>query len=207
MKNKWPLNPKHVRGFLDHAEGLALMEAVNDVGDKGPCLEIGSYCGKSTIYLGQACSQRSITLFAVDHHRGSEEHQPGEEYHEPELFNPELQGMDSFTEFRRNIRTAQLEQTVVPIVAPSEMVAKYWRTPLALVFIDGGHSEEAACTDYAKWHPHIVNGGILAIHDVYEDPQLGGQAPYRIMQQALQSSGFTLRKRVKSLALLGCVRR
>lgn len=200
------LDPRDVRGFLDHEEGLALMQAVAAVSDKGPCLEIGSYCGKSTLYLGKACLDTGATLFAIDHHRGSEEHQRGEQYHDPNLYDPQTQSMDSFAEFRRNIRAAQLEQVVAPIVAPSAVVARHWRTPLALVFIDGGHSEQDAQADYQNWQAHIVDGGILAIHDIFETPELGGQAPYHIMQRALRSKTFVRWKRVKSLALLRCRR-
>lgn len=207
MKNASPLDPKNIRGFLDHSEGVALMQTVHEVAHRGPCLEIGSYCGKSTIYLGQACREKNTTLFAIDHHRGSEEHQIGEQYHDPQLYNQETQSMDSFSEFRHNIQLAQLEQTVVPIVAPSAVVARHWRTPLALVFIDGGHSQKAVNSDYTDWQKHILENGVLAIHDIYENPELGGQEPFHIMQRALESQQFFLWKRVKSLALLRCCRK
>jgi predicted O-methyltransferase YrrM len=205
--SEFTLDPAKIRGFLDADEGLALMEAVREVAHKGPCLEIGSYCGKSTIYLGHACKQEGISLFALDHHRGSEEHQPGEEYHDPEIYNAELGSMDSFPEFRQNIRKAKLEETVVPIVSYSTVVAQYWANPLSLVFIDGGHSEENSLSDYLEWQRHIVDGGVLAIHDVHADPQAGGQGPYRAMQEALQSQKFILWKQIKTLALLRRSRR
>ena len=197
-----PLAPESLIGFLDHEEGEALYRAVCEVSQLGPCLEIGSYCGKSTVYLGAACHSCGNTLFAVDHHRGSEEHQPGESYHDPELFDAEERLMDSFPEFRRTLRLAGLEHCVVPVVAPSSVVARHWRTPLALVFIDGGHSLETAQTDYRAWASQILPGGILAIHDIYPDPADGGQAPYQIWQLALASGLFTEQRRVKSLGLL-----
>ena len=165
-------------------------------------LEIGSYCGKSTICLGLACQQRNSLLFAVDHHRGSEEHQPGELYHDPELYDAGEKSLDSFREFRRNIRRAGLEESVTPIMAGSAQAARYWRTPLAMVFIDGGHSLESALTDYRCWAGHLLRGGILAIHDIFPDPEMGGQAPYTIYRMALESGLFELIEQVETLALL-----
>ncbi len=199
---KFPISIDTVRGFLDPLEGEGLHDAAAEVCSLAPCLEIGSYCGKSTIYLGTACQQQRATLFALDHHRGSEEHQPGEEYHDPELYDERVGAMDSFREFRQNLCAAGLEDTVVPVVAPSEVAARHWTTPLSLVFIDGGHSLEAALTDYECWVPKIISGGILAIHDIFPDPKEGGQAPYKVLQRAVASGQFEEIRRVKTLALL-----
>ncbi len=168
----------------------------------GPVLEIGSYCGKSTVYLGVACKVAGSTLFAVDHHRGSEEHQLGEEYHDPDLYDGEAGLMDSFREFRATMRAADLEDTVVPIVASSAVASKNWATPLGMVFIDGGHSMEAAVTDYESWAHHVVPGGILAIHDIFPDPADGGQAPYTIYRSAISSGLFDAEPMVKTLGIL-----
>ena len=155
----------------------------------GPLLEIGSYCGRSTIWLGQAAKVHDTVVFALDHHRGSEEHQPGESHHDEALVD--TTGLfDSFGEFRRNIAAAGLEDTVIPIVASSETVGPYWQGGLGMVFIDGGHSLDAALTDYRAWAPHVLPGGILAIHDVFPDPADGGQAPFTIWQLATQSGLF-----------------
>lgn len=185
-----PIDIESVKGFLAPEEGAALYELAHVTAALGPALEIGSYCGKSTIYLAAAAATRDSLVFAVDHHRGSEEHQPGEEYYDPDLYRPEDGLMDSFTEFRRNLRRAGLEAYVVPVIAPSERAARFWRTPLGLVFIDGGHSEAAAQTDYRAWAPWVAPGGVLAIHDIFPDPADGGQAPYNIYRQALASGLF-----------------
>jgi hypothetical protein len=157
----------------------------------GPCLEIGSYCGKSTVYLATACRQiRRRVLFAVDHHRGgSEEHQLGEEYHDPALYDRDEAGlMDSFREFRRNAAPCRAwTDTVVPVVAPTRVAARHWRTPLALVFIDGGHSLEAALTDYRCWSGHLVAGRHARDPRHLPDPADGGQAPHTIYRLALAS--------------------
>ena len=197
-----PIAFSQVKGFLADAEATALYEAAASVSGLGPVLEIGSYCGKSTICLGLACQQQNSLLFAVDHHRGSEEHQPGELYHDPELYDAGEKSFDSFREFRRNIGRAGLEESVVPIVAGSAQTARYWQTPLAMVFIDGGHSLEAALTDYRCWAGHLLRGGILAIHDIFPDPEMGGQAPYTIYRMALESGLFELIEQVETLALL-----
>ncbi|WP_226664823.1 class I SAM-dependent methyltransferase [Microbulbifer aggregans] len=202
MDNTLPLDIDTVKGFLDPVEGDALYRLAADASNLGPCLEVGSYCGKSTVYIGSACKLMNNTLFAVDHHRGSEEHQPGEEYHDSELFDPQAQLMDSFHSFRSNMRKAELESCVVPIVAPSGIAARHWNTPLGMVFIDGGHSREAALTDYRSWVRHIVPGGFLAIHDIFPNPQDGGQAPYEIYQLALASAQFELVEMVKTLGIL-----
>lgn len=197
-----PLDIDTVKGFLDPEEGKALFDAARSVVTTGPVLEVGSYCGKSTVYLGAACKLGGNTLFAVDHHRGSEEHQPGEEYHDADLYDTSAGLMDSFREFRNTMRRAALEDVVVPVVAPSAVAARHWRTPLGMVFIDGGHSLEAATDDYRSWAPHVAPGGILAIHDIFENPQEGGQAPYEILKMARASGLFEDCGRVRTLALV-----
>lgn len=201
-KVKLPLDISKVKGFLAEDEGKALFDAARDAAGLGPVLEIGSYCGKSTIYLGLACQALGATLYALDHHAGSEEHQPGELFHDPGLFDTSCERMDSFKAFRSNIRTAGLDDTVVPLVAPSALVARDWRTPLGMVFIDGGHSLDAALADYRGFSGHIVRGGILAIHDLFPNPAEGGQAPYTIYQLALASGLFEPLAQVCTLGLL-----
>ena len=191
-----------VKGFLDEEEGRCLYEIALEAGPRGPCLEIGSYCGKSTLYLATACQKSNSILFSIDHHRGSEEQQPGEEYFDPDLYDPQTGGVDTFREFKATIARGKLEDTVVPIVNRSEVVARRWATPLSLVFIDGGHSMEAACTDYHAWVGHILPGGYLLIHDIFTDPSEGGQAPHHIYQLAIDSGLFKNIKMVKTLGVL-----
>lgn len=199
---KFKIDIDDIKGFLDPVEGKALYEHCESVSSLGPCLEVGSYCGKSTVYLGSACQKSGSTLFAVDHHRGSEEHQPGELYHDADLFDRDTGLLDSFKTFRATMRLCALEDTVVPIVAPSVIAARNWATPLGMVFIDGGHSLEAAMADYRSWTRHIVPGGILAIHDIFPDPNDGGQAPYTIYELAKASAQFETLVTVKTLGLL-----
>ena len=191
-----------VKGFLDEDEGRCLYNTALEAGLMGSCLEIGSYCGKSTLYLGAACKKSKGILFSIDHHGGSEEQQPGEEYFDPDLFDPKTCRIDTFREFRATINRTGLDDTVVPIVCRSEVVARCWKTPLSLVFIDGGHSMEAACTDYEGWAGHIIPGGFLIIHDIFFDPAQGGQAPRHIYHQALESGLFREVTMIKTLGVL-----
>lgn len=197
-----PIDIDTVKGFLAAAEGDALYRTAQSVSPIGPILEVGSYCGKSTVYLGSAAKENDNIVYAVDHHRGSEEHQLGEEYHDADLYDAQAGLMDSFREFRRAMRNADLEDTVVPIVAPSSIAARRWATPLGMVFIDGGHSLEAAMSDYRSWASHIASGGVLAIHDIFPNPDDGGQAPHTIWQLAKASGLFEDIGRVETLGLL-----
>jgi len=202
MSISLPVDIDSVKGFLAADEGEALYQHALQTAAIGPCLEIGSYCGKSTVYLGTACRETNNTLFALDHHRGSEEHQRGEEYHDPDLYDPGVEKMDSFPAFRQTLARAQLEQAVVPLVTTSAVAARHWATPLGMVFIDGGHSLEAALCDYRSWASHVALGGILAIHDIFPDPADGGQAPYEIWQLAKASGLFEVLPTVNTLGLL-----
>ena len=193
---------KEVKGFLDEEEGLFLYRTAEMAARQGPCLEIGSYCGKSAIYLGMGCKAQGGVLFSIDHHRGSEEQQPGEEYFDPLLFDQKTGRIDTFPFFRETLEKAGLEETVVPLVCSSLLAARQWATPLSLVFIDGGHSFESACADYHNWAGHLLPGGYLLIHDIFEDPKQGGQAPYRVYQLALASGNFLELPRVKTLGVL-----
>ncbi len=193
---------REVKGFLAEEEGRTLYELALAQSRLGPCLEIGSYCGLSTLYLGLGVRKNRGVLFAVDHHQGSEEHQPGEEYHDSELMDPCTGALNSFPEFQKTIRRAGLEDTVVPIVASSALTARHWATPLALVFIDGGHSPAAALSDYRAWAPQLMPGGVLAVHDLFPDPSQGGQAPYTIYSMALASGLFEEIQQVNTLGIL-----
>jgi MMP 1-O-methyltransferase len=191
------------RGFMPADEGEALYDAALAVSVDGPLLEVGGYCGKSAVYLGAAAEARGRMLFSVDHHRGSEENQAGWEWHEPDLVDPEVGRMDTLPMFRRTIHDAGLEGTVVAVVGDSPAVAANWGTPLALLFIDGGHGEEPARLDYARWTPHVAAGGTLVIHDVFPDPADGGRPPYeQIYLPAIASGRFAERRAVGSLRVL-----
>lgn len=181
------------KGFMPLDEGMALHAAAKEAaaGLGLPLLEVGTYCGRSTLLLAEAAAAAGTVVVTVDHHRGSEEQQPGWEYHDPELVDPVLGRMDTLPHFRRTLYAAGLEDHVIAVVGRSPQVAKVWRQPLGLVFIDGGHTDEHANGDYEGWAPLLAEGGLLVIHDVFPDPADGGQAPYRVYRRALASGAFT----------------
>ena len=172
----------------------------------GPLLEIGTYCGKSAIYLGAAARSQGTILYTVDHHRGSEENQAGWEHHDPRLVDPRTGRMDTLPFFRRTIDDAGLEDAVVAVIGSSPVVAAHWATPLGLVFIDGGHAFDVALADYEGWSRFVVPGGLLVFHDVFEDPTQGGQAPFEVWKHAVASGGFEPRATTGSLRVLTCTR-
>ncbi|MET9252867.1 class I SAM-dependent methyltransferase [Streptomyces sp. NPDC003717] len=193
------------KGFMPAHEGLALYAAAVEAGRLGlPLLEVGTYCGRSTLLLADAARAAGVTALTVDHHRGSEEQQPGWDYHDPDTVDPELGVMDTLPLFRRTLHLAGLEEHVVALVGRSPQVAAVWQTPLALVFVDGGHTDEAAGADYEGWAPHVADGGLLVIHDVFPEPadEFTGQAPYRVYLRALASGAFTEVSATDSLRVL-----
>jgi predicted O-methyltransferase YrrM len=190
------------RGFMPDDEGLALHRLARARLRHGPVLEVGSYCGKSALYLGAAAREVGGVVFTVDHHRGSEENQVGWEHHDADLVDTHTGRLDTLPFFRRTIEGAGLEDVVVSVVGDSPTVAAYWRTPLSLLFIDGGHGDGPAHADYAGWAPWVMVGGLLAIHDVFPDPADGGRPPYDVYLRALASDAFEEVEAVGSLRVL-----
>jgi predicted O-methyltransferase YrrM len=199
------------KGFMPIDEGIALHAAAVEAVRRSPglpLLEVGTYCGRSTILLAHAAREAGgagTVAVTVDHHRGSEEQQPGWRYHDPELVDRDHRAegrMDTLPTFRRTLYAAGLEEHVVAVVGRSPQVAALWSKPLALVFIDGGHTDEHATNDYEGWAPHVAPDGLLVIHDVFPDPADGGQAPYRIYRRSLESGDFTQMSRTGSLRVL-----
>jgi predicted O-methyltransferase YrrM len=179
-----------VTGFMPADEGRALYDAaVRYLGD-GTGVEIGTYCGKSTVLLGAAARQTGGVIYTVDHHHGSEEHQVGWEYHDASMVDPVTGLFDTLPRLRHTLDAAGLDENVVAVVGRSAVVARSWRTPLRFLFIDGGHTEEAAQRDFDGWARWVEVGGALVIHDVFPNPEEGGQAPYHIYQKALATGDF-----------------
>ncbi len=179
-----------IKGFMDRVEAERLYRLALQAAGSGPVLEVGSYCGKSAYILGSACKESDSVLYSIDHHRGSEEQQPGETYFDPDLFDQASGRINTLPFFQKNLAAAGLEDYVIPIVARSGIAGKKWQNPLSLVFIDGGHSFEAACEDYRTWSGHVQSGGFLVFHDVFTDPEKGGQAPRRVYEIARASGDY-----------------
>jgi MMP 1-O-methyltransferase len=194
------------KGFMPDDEGALLHRLALERLPHGPALEVGGYCGKSAVYLGAAALEAGGTVFSVDHHRGSEENQEGWEYHDPELADPEFGRLDTLPAFRRTIARAGLEDHVVAVVGRSTTVSAHWRTPLSLLFVDGGHTDEHVRNDYEGFGRWVAAGATLAFHDIYPDPADGGQAPYRVFRRAIDGGDFTEAGALGSLRVLRRVR-
>lgn len=206
---------RSTRGFMPDAEGVALFDAAHRAARafSGPgcaqgrseaplIVEVGAWCGKSTVYLGAAAEESGALVFSVDHHRGSEENQPGWEHHEPDLVDPDDGRLDTLPQWRRTVARAGLENVVIGVLGDSPTVAAAWRAPLAFCFIDGGHGEAPAWADYRGWSPHVAPGGWLAIHDVFPDPADGGRPPYELWCAALESGRWVEDAECGSLRVL-----
>ncbi len=190
------------KGFMPDDEGAFLHSTAPDHLPRGPAFEVGTYCGKSAIYLGAAARVAGSVVFTLDHHRGSEENQAGWEHHDESLVDPDSGLMDTLPVFRRTIARAGLEDEVVALVGRSTTVAAHWCTPIALLFIDGGHAEEHAQNDYSGFARWVMPGGALVIHDVFERPEDGGQAPFHVWQRAVAGRAFEPAGTVGSMRVL-----
>ena len=181
-------------------ESKALYKWARKFSEYGPLLEIGTYCGKSSMFLSEGAQANNQYVYTIDHHMGSEEHQVNEEYFDIEIFDELSKRINSFPLFLENINNFGIKN-IVPIVNESSLVAESWNSPLAMVFIDGGHSLETAMNDFISWHEKIISGGALVIHDIFENPEDGGQAPYEVYMHALKN-GFNDFDRVDTIICL-----
>jgi predicted O-methyltransferase YrrM len=191
IQDKFRLAAEAAKGFMPPAEGLALYRTALRYAAAGPIGEVGTYCGKSTIYLAAAAAEAGQKVVTVDHHHGSEENQAGWEYHDPDVVDSTTGRMDTLPFFRATLAGAGLEEHVIAVIGMSADVSRIWRTPLGMLFIDGGHSEANVVMDYEGWAPWVARGGALAFHDVVPDPADGGQAPYCVYLRALACGAFS----------------
>ena len=194
------------KGFMPEVEGDALFDAASQACVELPGLpmvEVGTYCGRSTVWLGAAAQSNGALLFAVDHHSGSEENQKGWEWFDESLVDSSTHRLNTLPTFLATLRRAQLGDAVVPFVAESLVASMQIKSEVAFCFIDGGHGETPTQIDFAAWAPRVAIGGRLAIHDVFADPSDGGQAPYRnIYRPAIDSGDFVEILSVASLRVL-----
>ena len=190
-----------LKGFMPQHEGKALAKWAEQFSIKGPALEIGTFGGKSSLYIAAGSSINEQLVFTIDHHQGSEEHQTGAEYFDPDIFDTALGRVNTVPLMQSNLSQFEESRYVVPMIANANALAPIWTIQLGLLFIDGSHTEISAQNDYANWNTKIVAGGALVIHDIYENPEEGGQAPFLIYQKALED-GFALHERVDTIACL-----
>ena len=191
---------KKIKGFMPNHEGMALCKWAEKFSKLGHVLEIGTYCGKSSIYLSFGAKKNNKYIFTIDHHKGSEEHQINQEYFDDEIYDKLNERVDTFPLLIENINKLKINN-IVPIIGSSKEVSSCWKSKISMLFIDGGHSFESANSDYECWESRIVNGGCLVIHDIFENPNEGGQAPYEIYQKALKNN-YTIFDRVDTTICL-----
>jgi predicted O-methyltransferase YrrM len=189
------------KGFLPTDEGDALYDAAC-AATAGTWLEVGTYCGKSTVHLGAAARSVGAQLVTLDHHRGSEENQPGWEWHDASLVDPHTGRLETLPHLRHALWDAELDDVVTAVVGTTQQVAAWWTTPLTFLFLDGNHTSDVAQHDYAAFARHVVPGGVLAVHDVFEDPADGGRPPYEVVVRATTSGAFVQEQQVGSLRVL-----
>ena len=179
-----------VKGFLNDKEAKKLQELFLNVHHLGSVLEIGTYCGKSTLNFALIAKKIGGLIYTVDHHTGSEEHQLGEEYHDEDLYDKRLKKFNTLPEFLKNLRSSNLDNFIIPIISKSSDASETFSELISLLFIDGGHSLEAALSDYNSWKDKICSGGLLVIHDVFPNPKDGGRPPFEIYSKAQKSKQF-----------------
>lgn len=188
-------------GFLPDDEAAALHAAALTA-DAGLWLEIGTYCGKSTVHVGAAARVRGAQLVTLDHHRGSEENQAGWKWHDTSLVDPHTSRLETLPSLRRTLWDASLDDVVTAVVGTTQQVARWWTSPLCFLFLDGNHTEQVAQHDYTAFAPHVVVGGLLAVHDVFENPEDGGRPPWNVLCRAVDSGAFTAVSVTGSLRVL-----
>ncbi len=191
----------NLKGFMPSHEGLALTKWAEEFSHYGPALEIGTFGAKSALYIAAGSSILNQLVYTIDHHSGSEEHQLGEEYFDPEIYDEKLGRVNTVPLMQSNLQQFDESKWIVPILANAKSVAPSWGIELGLLFIDGSHTEISAMNDYDNWRSKLHSKGALVIHDIYEKPEDGGQAPYLIYQKALEE-GFQLYERVDTIVCL-----
>jgi predicted O-methyltransferase YrrM len=193
---------RRTKGFMPEDEGDLLLSTALDALRHGPGLEVGTWCGRTAVLLGAAARVAGSTVFTVDHHRGSEENQPGWEWHDESLVDPRVGRIDTLPFFRATITDAGLEEEVVGIVGRAPVVAASWRMPLALLFVDGGHTDEHVTNDYEGFGRWVQPDGLLVLHDVFADPAEGGQAPWRCWTRAVEGGDWAQVEALGSMRVL-----
>jgi len=164
---------KDIDGWLTPGEGRTLFDLARLCKGKGVIVEVGSWKGKSTIWLAHGSKQGpNAPVYAIDPHTGSTQTQ-------------ELIGQGyTYPEFEANIKKAGIEDIVVPLIMTSEEAVKEFQEPVELVFIDGDHSYEMVKLDFELWFPKLIMGGIMAFHDAFR----GWPGPEQVVKEYIRNS-------------------
>ena len=143
-----------IDGWLTKREGSFLYEIAKKVQPPNVIVEIGSWKGKSTICLAKGSEAgHKAAVYAIDPHTGSPEH------------HQKFGKIDTFHEFRLNLKKAEVDHRVHPFRSASQDAVKSFNSPIGFLFIDGNHSIKAVRADFHLWFPKVEEGGIIAFHD------------------------------------------
>lgn len=146
-----------IEGFLGKHEGRYLYHLARQAAPLGAIVEIGSFKGKSTVWLANgSLSVNGHPVYAIDPHLG------GEEYRGHGIDDRQTEKI-----MKQNLQRAGVEQKVIPVVKSSMAALEGWDRPVGFLWIDGDHSYDAVAQDFYRWSPHLVDGGIIALHDTY----------------------------------------
>lgn len=164
---------KNVIGWLTDKEAILLFNITSSLTGKGSVAEIGSYQGKSTIFIASALKIKKIntTFYAIDPHVGSEEHKV------------EGKNIWTYDMFMKNITGAGVATLITPIVKDSVSFSKECKDKFEFIFIDGAHDFDSVLQDIDAWFPKLIEGGYIAFHDTY----VGGD-PYKALAQKIYTS-------------------
>ncbi len=147
------IDGKGVEGFFSHDEGELLYYLAAGCPKNGTIVEIGSWKGRSTCWMGRASERYSeAKIYASDPHVGSPEHQKD---------GP----INTFDQFKLNLEKMRVTEKVTPIVKFSYDAVVDVEEPIDLLFIDGAHEYEAVKKDFDLWFPKLKTGGVIAFHD------------------------------------------
>lgn len=160
-----------VPGFLTLEEGYTLFKLAETWPIQGDTVEIGSFKGRSTCFLGSGCRMGGKgKVIAVDHFKGSPEHQKGGHEETREI----VTHGSTFSVFQNNIDRFQLGDTVAPLSGSSQEVSNIYGGKARMLFIDGDHSYQGTKADYQAWESRVQTHGIICFHDYQNSHYLDG---------------------------------
>lgn len=150
-----------IEGWISDIEGYVLYRLARDGEGEGAIVEVGSWMGKSTVWLAAGSMARGRErVHAIDTFEGSPEHKDMAVLRE--------EG-STFNRFTQNLENAGVRAQVEPQRAASLEAAAHWDgRPIRLLFIDGDHAYEAVKADLEAWLPYVVPGGYLVFDDVID---------------------------------------
>jgi MMP 1-O-methyltransferase len=158
---------ERIKGWLRREEGELLYRLSAEACLYSRVVELGSYCGRSSIVLAASLAGRSqLPLACVDTFRGSCEHQPGGRYFDPDMLVGGV--VNTYPAFVRSLKAAELWDHVEAMQLSTREAATKFTDPVGLLFMDADHEYTAVCEDLRFWLSRVVSNGYIVLHDVGE---------------------------------------